>query len=117
MAKKMDEGTKIHLTPNDYLEHRRKVGIAFTEFQTAKSNYDTVVEKAVKAGIDKKALKEVMRLRNRDPEEFAMHHRNVARYASWEGLAIGTKPASSVRATISIRRQGEGRVLAAPGGR
>jgi hypothetical protein len=91
MAKKMDQTPKSNLTPETYLEHRAAVGATYTALQTAQSEHQTAMKRAKNAGIDTKALAQVMKLGRQDPEEVAMHFRNLARFAAWEGLPIGAQ--------------------------
>lgn len=87
-----------NLTPELYLRHRAAVGATLTALEDAKSIYDTAksahqgaFKAAQSAGIAIKAMKEVMRIRVMDPDDAAMHYRNVSRFAAWEKLQIGTQ--------------------------
>ena len=95
MAKKpkADKPAASNLTPETYLDYRRRVGAADTAFREAQSIRQNEIKRAKAAGIDTKAMLAMMQFRKQDPEEVAMHERNKARYAAWEGLAYGTQGA------------------------
>jgi hypothetical protein len=84
---KAEKPAVSNLTPETYLEYRRRVGVTMTALLEAQSMHQAECKRAKSAGIDTKAMLAVIRMRKQDPEEVAMHERNKLRYAGWEGMA------------------------------